>query len=137
ARFLMTCFEALGVRERPLTVLAATSGDTGGAVGCAAEGRPSVRAVLLFPKGRVSPFQELQLSCWRDPVQSLEVEGDFDDCQKLAKAAFADAELESLHRLTSANSINIGRLLPQAAYLAYAALKVFASTGERPGLIIP
>ena len=87
----------------------ATSGDTGGAVGCAAENRSSVRATILFPHGRVSPFQERQLTCWGDNVQALDVDGDFDDCQHLVKAAFADAEMAAEHRLTSANSINFGR----------------------------
>lgn len=137
ARFLTACFDRLGDPSDPLTVLAATSGDTGGAVGCAAEGRAAVRALILYPKGRVSPFQELQLTCWGEPVRALEVEGDFDDCQRLAKAAFADRRLTEVHRLTSANSINIGRLLPQAAYLAYAAARLFAETGEKPGLIVP
>ncbi|HEX4737682.1 MAG TPA: threonine synthase [Allosphingosinicella sp.] len=137
ARFLMACFDRLGDPTDPLTVLAATSGDTGGAVGCAAEGRAAVRALILYPKGRVSPFQELQLTCWGPPVRALEVEGDFDDCQRLAKAAFADRRLVEAHRLTSANSINIGRLLPQAAYLAHAASRLSAETGETPGLIVP
>jgi threonine synthase len=137
ARFLMACFDRIGDPAAPLTVLAATSGDTGGAVGCAAEGKAAVRAFILYPKGRVSPFQELQLTCWGDPVRALEVAGDFDDCQRLAKAAFADARLKDAHRLTSANSINIGRLLPQIAYLAHAAARVFAETGEEPGLIVP
>lgn len=137
ARFLLACFDRLGDPARPLTVLAATSGDTGGAVGCAAEGRAAVRAVILYPTGRVSPFQELQLTCWDDPVHALEVDGDFDDCQRMVKAAFADPALSARHRLTSANSINIGRLLPQAAYLAYAAARVHAATGEAPGLIMP
>jgi threonine synthase len=96
-----------------------------------------VRALILYPKGRVSPFQELQLTCWGAPVRALEVAGDFDDCQRLAKAAFADRELAEVHRLTSANSINIGRLLPQMAFLAHAAARVAAETGERPGLIVP
>ncbi|PSJ36736.1 threonine synthase [Allosphingosinicella deserti] len=137
ARFLMACFDRIGDPADPLTVLAATSGDTGGAVGCAAEGRAAVRAVILYPKGRVSPFQELQLTCWDDPVQALEVEGDFDDCQRLVKAAFADRALSDRHRLTSANSINIGRLLPQMAYAAHAALRVFAETGVAPGFVVP
>ena len=77
----------------PLTILVATSGDTGGAVGCAVEGRANLRALILYPKGRVSPFQAWQLGCWRPPVQALEVEGDFDDCQRLVKAAFADPGL--------------------------------------------
>jgi threonine synthase len=137
ARFLMACFDRIGDPAHPLTVLAATSGDTGGAVGCAAEGRAAVRAVILFPKGRVSPFQELQLTCWNAPVRALEVEADFDACQRLAKAAFADAALSDRHRLTSANSINIGRLLPQVAYTGHAALRLFAETGVKPGFLIP
>jgi threonine synthase len=137
ARFLTSCFDRIGNPSDPLTVLAATSGDTGGAVGCAAEGRAAVRAVILFPKGRVSPFQELQLTCWNAPVRALEVEGDFDACQRLAKAAFADATLSERHRLTSANSINIGRLLPQIAYTGHAALRLFAETGAKPGFLIP
>jgi threonine synthase len=106
-------------------------------VGCAAEGRSSVRAVILFPKGRVSPFQERQLTCWGDQVLAIEVDGDFDDCQRLVKAAFADHSLAGEHRLTSANSINFGRLMPQLAYAAHAALKLFAETGEKPGFVIP
>jgi threonine synthase len=137
ARFLMACFDRIGDPSDPLTVLAATSGDTGGAVGCAAEGREAVRAVILYPKGRVSAFQELQLTCWGEPVRALEVEGDFDDCQRLVKAAFATPELSERHRLTSANSINIGRLLPQMAYLAFAASRAFAETGVQPGFVIP
>ncbi|WBQ11673.1 threonine synthase [Hyphomonadaceae bacterium BL14] len=137
ARFLMACLSRLADRERPRTVLAATSGDTGGAVGCAAEGRNGVRAVIVFPKGRVSAFQRHQLTCWDAPVGALEIEGDFDACQALVKSAFADADLSARHRLTSANSINLARLLPQGAYLARACAQVFARTGMAPGLIIP
>ena len=137
ARFLMGCFDRIGDPSNPLTVLAATSGDTGGAVGCAAEGKAAVRAVILFPKGRVSPFQELQLTCWGAPVLALEVEGDFDACQRLAKSAFADPDLCRQHRLTSANSINIGRLLPQIAYVGHAASRLFAETGVKPGFLVP
>jgi threonine synthase len=137
ARFLMGCFERLAGPLDPLTVLVATSGDTGGAVGCAAEGRAAVRAAILYPRQRVSPFQELQLTCWGRPVEALEVDGDFDDCQRLVKAAFADAPLRSAHRLTSANSINLGRLLPQVAYAAQAALGLFRETGRKPGFLVP
>ncbi|GAA3995590.1 threonine synthase [Sphingomonas humi] len=136
ARFLMGCFDRLAGSE-PLTVLAATSGDTGGAVGCAAENRRSARAVILFPAGRVSPFQERQLTCWADNVTAVEVEGDFDDCQRLVKAAFAQPHLSAAHRLTSANSINLGRLLPQAAYCAHAAFRAAENSGELPGFIVP
>ena len=137
ARFLMACFDRLGVGDDRLTVLAATSGDTGGAVGCAAKGRNSVRAVILFPRGRVSPFQQLQLCCWGEPVTALEVDGDFDSCQRLVKAAFADPALARAHRLTSANSINIGRLLPQMVFIAATALRVHRETGVAPGFLIP
>jgi threonine synthase len=137
ARFLMACFDRIGDPAAPLTVLVATSGDTGGAVGCAAEGRRSVRATILYPKGRVSPFQELQLTCWGAPVAALEVDGDFDACQGLVKNAFADTALSDTHRLTSANSINIGRLLPQMIYAGWAAAQLFAQTGMEPGFVIP
>jgi threonine synthase len=137
ARFLMACFDRLGGTDGPLNILVATSGDTGGAVGCAAEGRKGVRALILYPRGRVSAFQQHQLCCWGAPVEALEVEGDFDDCQRLVKAAFADPALAAAHRLTSANSINIGRLLPQMVYLAAAALAVHRETGIAPGFILP
>lgn len=137
ARFLMGLFERIGEAAAPLTVLVATSGDTGGAVGAAAEGRDAVRAVILYPRGRVSAFQELQLTCWAAPVRAFEVDGDFDDCQRLVKAAFADPVLSARHRLTSANSINIGRLLPQMVYLAWASMRLFEETGTAPGFIVP
>jgi threonine synthase len=133
----MECLDRLGDPAHPLTVLAATSGDTGGAVGCAAEGRAAVRAVILYPKGRVSPFQEHQLTCWDAPVRAIEVDGDFDDCQRLAKAAFADPAMTKALNLTSANSISIGRLMPQMAYVAFAASRVFAETSQKLGFIIP
>lgn len=136
ARFLMSCFDRLA-QDIPLTVLAATSGDTGGAVGCAAEGRSSVRAVILYPRGRVSLFQERQLTCWGANVEALEIEGDFDDCQQLVKSAFNNEWISREHRLTSANSINIGRLLPQLAYSAWAATRVHAATGVAPGFVVP
>tara|TARA_R110000868_G_scaffold190550_1_gene434355 strand:- start:8786 stop:10093 length:1308 start_codon:yes stop_codon:yes gene_type:complete len=137
ARFLFRAFDAIAHADDPITVLAATSGDTGGAVGCAAEGARHARAVILFPKGRISAFQERQLCCWREPVTALRVAGDFDACQRLVKTAFADAQLSARHGLTSANSISIGRLLPQMAYWAQASLDVYGRTGIKPGLIIP
>jgi threonine synthase len=99
ARFVMACMDRLGGRP---TILVATSGDTGGAVGCAAEGRTGIRAVILYPRGRVSAFQQLQLGCWRAPALAVEVDGDFDDCQRLVKAALADPVLSKEHELTSA-----------------------------------
>lgn len=136
ARFLAACLARLpGDQER--TVLVATSGDTGGAVAAAFDGRPGFRVVLLYPKGRVSARQEAQLTCWGDNVLSLRVDGDFDDCQRMVKEAFAEPALRARAGLTSANSISIGRLLPQAAYYAWAGLRLWRETGVAPGFIIP
>jgi len=102
-----------------LTILAATSGDTGSAVADGFAGRPGVRVVLLYPKGGVSDVQEAQLVAARDGVTALAVEGTFDDCQRMVKAAFSRPPRAG-HRLSSANSINVGRLLPQMTYHAWA-----------------
>src|SRR5580704_3722027 len=116
ARFLASCFARLHAPARTLTILVATSGDTGGAVAAAFHGRPGVEVVVLFPHGLVSPTQERQLTCWGGNVRALAVRGTFDDCQRLVKEAFRDASLRQRAELTSANSINLGRLLPQAVY---------------------
>lgn len=108
---------------RDLTVLVATSGDTGSAVADAFAGLEGVRVVLLFPKGKVSAMQERQLTAQRRGVTAFAVEGDFDDCQRLAKEAFADPDAGAMG-LTSANSINVGRLLPQALYYLWGALQL-------------
>ena len=138
ARFLAACL-ARGETDdpRPLTVLVATSGDTGSAVAAAFSGRPGTRVAVMYPAGRVSPRQARLLSCWEENVVSLEVEGSFDDCQRMAKEAFRDPELAAALRLTSANSINLGRLLPQMIFYAAASLAVMRETGERPGFVIP
>ncbi|WP_410220268.1 threonine synthase [Pedobacter sp.] len=108
-----------------LDVLVATSGDTGGAVALGFLGVPNTRVTILYPKGKVSPVQELQLTTNGQNIRSIEIEGTFDDCQALVKQAFADEELNRKFRLTSANSINIARLIPQTFYYfnAYAQLK--------------
>lgn len=138
AGFLAACLSRLeGDEASPLTILVATSGDTGGAVAAAFNERPGMRVVVLFPDGRVSDRQQQQLTCWGDNVLSLRIHGSFDDCQALAKAALADAELSRRYRFSSANSINIGRLLPQSTYYADASLRHFRATGEKPGFIIP
>ena len=108
---------------RPLTVLVATSGDTGGAVAQAFHGVPRTRVVVLYPHGRVSAVQEAQFTTLGGNVRAVAVEGSFDDCQRLAKEAFADQTLQDAARLTSANSISLGRLLPQMVYYAAAALR--------------
>ena len=138
AGFLAACLSRLeGDVDDPLTILVATSGDTGGAVAAAFDRRPGMRVVVLFPAGRVSERQAHQLCCWSDNVVSLEVQGSFDDCQALVKGAMADSTLSSAHRFSSANSINIGRLLPQSTYYADASLRHFRRTGNKPGFIIP
>ena len=138
AGFLAACLSRLeGDVATPLTILVATSGDTGGAVAAAFDERPGMRVVVLFPDGRVSERQAHQLCCWSDNVLSLKVRGSFDDCQALVKSAMADATLSSEHRFSSANSINIGRLLPQSTYYADASIRHFRRTGNKPGFIIP
>jgi threonine synthase len=138
AGFLAACLSRLeGEVGDPLTILVATSGDTGGAVAAAFDGRPGMRVVVLFPDGRVSERQAHQLCCWSDNVLSLKVRGSFDDCQALVKDAMADPGLRARHRFSSANSINIGRLLPQSTYYADASLRHYRRTGNKPGFIIP
>ena len=138
AGFLAACLSRLeGDIENPLTILVATSGDTGGAVAAAFDQRPGMRVVVLFPDGRVSERQAHQLCCWSDNVISLKVQGAFDDCQALVKAAMADPGLSRRHRFSSANSINIGRLLPQSTYYADASIRHLRRTGHKPGFIIP
>jgi threonine synthase len=138
ARFLAACLARLREPQSPtLTVLVATSGDTGAAVAAAFHGRPGVRVVVLYPEGRVSPIQEQQLTGWDGNVRSLAVQGSFDDCQRLVKLAFADANLRERFALTSANSINIGRLLPQVVLFASAALAVREATAAPVGFVIP
>ncbi len=138
ARFLAACIERLQERgEQPLTILVATSGDTGGAVAAAFDNRRGTRVVVLFPYGRVSPRQERQLTCWSDNVLSLAVRGSFDDCQGLVKAMMSDPDSRSAYRLSSANSINIGRLLPQCTYYADASLRHYRRTGRKASFIVP
>jgi threonine synthase len=140
ARFLAAAMARIirdGRHARPpVTILVATSGDTGGAVAAAFHGRPGIRVVVLFPHGRVSPRQQHQLTCWGDNVVSLAVRGEFDDCQRLVKEAFGDPALRR-HQLCSANSINVGRLLPQAAYYAHASLEHWRRTGRAASFIVP
>jgi threonine synthase len=138
ARFLAGILSRIPSPDaRPLTILVATSGDTGGAVAAAFHARPGVEVAVLFPAGRVSPRQEKQLTAWGGNVRAFAVRGDFDACQRLVKAAFADERLRASRRLSSANSINVGRLLPQAAYYAWAAREYVKRHGIDPGFIVP
>jgi threonine synthase len=138
ARFLAACLQRIRQgAARKLMILVATSGDTGGAVAAAFHGRPWADVVVLYPKGLVSDRQAQQLSCWGGNVRTLSVRGTFDDCQRMVKEAFADPALAETHQLSSANSINVGRLLPQMAYYAKAGLELWRETGRRANFIVP
>ncbi len=138
ARFLAACLTRLRKQEdRPLTILVATSGDTGAAVAAAFHGQPGLRVVVLYPDGRVSPRQAHQLGCFGDNIVALRVAGSFDDCQALVKRALNDADLQAQAPMSSANSISLGRLLPQMSYYAHAALDHKRRTGEVLNFVIP
>lgn len=125
ARFMARTMSYFNRNETsPLHILVATSGDTGSAVGSAFHGVPGLDVTILYPDGKISPLQEKQLSTFTGNVKALKVKGTFDDCQKLVKTAFTDNSLRKKLRLSSANSINIARLLPQSFYYMYAALAV-------------
>lgn len=135
ARFLAFTMEKLLVkRNEKLCILVATSGDTGGAVASAFHNRKNLSVKVLFPKGRVAERQRRQLTCWDNNIESYEVEGSFDDCQRMVKSAFMD---KSLSGLSSANSINLGRLLPQMVYYVYASMLYEKRYGKKPIIIIP
>ncbi len=120
ARFMARLFSEKAQQEqKEVTILVATSGDTGSAVAHGFYKVPGVRVCLLYPKGKVSLLQEQQMATLGENIQVLEVEGTFDDCQALVKQAFLDHQLNEKMELSSANSINIARLLPQSLYYAY------------------
>jgi threonine synthase len=139
ARFLAAALARLPtpMPARALQILVATSGDTGGAVAAAFHRRPGVQVAVLFPKGLVSPTQQQQLTCWGDNVRAFAVRGRFDDCQRLVKEAFADPQLRARVELTSANSINLGRLLPQMVYYWAASLALQSRFGRPASFVIP
>lgn len=138
ARFLAACLARLQVRApRPLTILVATSGDTGAAVAAAFHQRPGLRVVVLYPDGRVSPRQAHQLGCFGDNITALRIAGNFDDCQRLVKSALADRDLQARVPLSSANSISLGRLLPQMAYYAFASLQHWREQATDLNFVIP
>ncbi|MBB6482339.1 threonine synthase [Spirochaeta isovalerica] len=107
-------------RERKAVILTATSGDTGSAVAQAFVGKNNIEVVILYPSGRVSPLQEKQLTTLGENIRALEVKGSFDDCQKMVKDAFVDKDITDKITLSSANSINLGRLIPQSFYYVWA-----------------
>jgi len=114
ARFMAGCMAYF--RKKDLCILVATSGDTGGAVAAGFYKTPGIRVIILYPSGKVSALQEKQLTTHGDNIQAIEVKGNFDDCQALVKQAFLDPDLRSKIELSSANSINIARLIPQSFY---------------------
>jgi threonine synthase len=130
ARVMARLMASLHMEEQPLTVLVATSGDTGGAVAHAFHAVPYTRVVVLYPDGRISPTQEAQLTVFNDEtsadgtnagnVRAYAVAGSFDDCHRLTREAFGDRDLRQRMQLTSANSVNVGRLLPQMVYYFHA-----------------
>ncbi len=138
ARFLAGSLARLPRADaRPLTIVVATSGDTGAAVAAAFHRQPGLRVLVLYPDGRVSPRQAHQLGCLGDNIRALRVAGAFDDCQAMAKQALGDVELQAQVPLSSANSISLGRLLPQMCYYAHAAIGRHARTGRKLNFVIP
>jgi len=129
ARFMSRCLGHFNwENNRPTTVLVATSGDTGGAVASGFLGVKNVNVVILYPSGKVSPIQEAQLTTLGQNIHALEVQGSFDDCQAMVKKAFQDSDLKTKN-LTSANSINVARWLPQMCYFFFA-YKILQNTGK-------
>ena len=125
ARFMARCLRYFNKKQKnEITVLVATSGDTGGAVANGFYGVEGIKVVILYPKGKVSQVQEKQLTTLGKNITAFEVNGTFDDCQDMVKRAFLDNEISSTKELTSANSINIARWLPQMFYFMFAYKKL-------------
>jgi threonine synthase len=138
ARVMARVMASLHLAEDPLTVLVATSGDTGSAVAHAFHRVPHTRVVILYPDGRISPTQEAQLTMFngeRANVRAYAVAGSFDDCHRLTREAFGDPELRTEMRLTSANSVNVGRLLPQSIYYFHAVAQLAGRRGSAPASV--
>lgn len=133
-RFMARCLGHFNKsnKDKKVTVLVATSGDTGGAVASGFKGIPGVEVVILYPKGKVSAIQELQLTTQGDNITAIEVKGTFDDCQDMVKTAFLDETLKPFRNLTSANSINIARWLPQAFYYFFAVQELMKKRNSNP-----
>ena len=136
ARFMgRAASHLMGATQQSRTILVATSGDTGGAIGDAFLDQDGIQVFILFPKGGVSKVQEQQLTTMgtkHSNVKAIAVDGTFDDCQHLVKAAFADRELTEKHSLMSANSINVGRVIPQSFYYFWTSLQAKAAYPNRP-----
>ena len=128
ARFMSECLEYFNQGEEEVTVLVATSGDTGGAVANGFLNAKGVEVVILYPSGKVSDIQEKQLTTLGNNITALEVDGVFDNCQEMVKSAFLDAEIS--RKLTSANSINVARWLPQMFYFFFAYKQIYQQYKE-------
>ena len=138
ARFMARAFSWLRRGENmPLRILVATSGDTGGAVADGFFDIQGISVTVLYPRGRVTPLQERQIAGLGNNISALAVEGSFDDCQHLVKAALADERLKKKMALSSANSINISRLVPQTVYYSAAAGRAFAGLTDPDGEATP
>ncbi|PUZ27134.1 threonine synthase [Chitinophaga costaii] len=138
ARFMAGCLGyLLRNDQRPVTVLVATSGDTGGAVAAGFHQVPGINVVILYPSGKVSTLQEKQLTTLGGNIRALEVQGSFDDCQRMVKSAFLDAALQQHVLLTSANSINVARWLPQMFYYFLAVKQLKALGKQNPVFSVP
>ncbi|HLX52407.1 MAG TPA: threonine synthase [Aquella sp.] len=139
AQFLAETMNELAKLDKgkKITVMVATSGDTGSAVANAFYGKSNANVVVLFPKGQISKRQEQQIATYNDNVIAIAIDGTFDNCQKIVKEAFADTWWHNTAHVTSANSINLGRLLPQMTYYAYTSFHSYLKTGKAVNLIIP
>ena len=134
AQFFAECLGQLS-EGSPTKVLVATSGDTGSAVACALDGKKNIEGIILFPKNKISPRQQSQITCWGDNIKAVAVNGTFDQCQQLIKKAFLKAGLKQ--KLTTANSINIARLLPQLIFYAYSSIQIAKLHHQSANYIVP
>ncbi len=133
ARFFAQCLPQL--IDKPTTILVATSGDTGSAVASAFHGKKGIKAVILFPYGQISERQQAQMTCWGDNIQAVAVQGSFDQCQQLVKQIFRQPPAGIA--ITTANSINIARLLPQVLFYAYSSMRLSKQHGAPANFIVP
>ncbi|NER16102.1 threonine synthase [Spongiivirga citrea] len=137
ARFMARCLQYFNKNnDEKVTVLVATSGDTGGAVASGFLGVKGVDVVILYPKGKVSDIQERQLTTLGQNITALEVDGVFDDCQDMVKSAFLDTDITNSRKLTSANSINVARWMPQLFYFLFA-YKRLKKHGQKIAFSVP
>lgn len=134
ARFMSRIMNYLRDKDKKLYILVATSGDTGGAVASGFYDVEGIEVIILFPKGKVSPLQQKQLTTLGKNITALEIDGTFDDCQAIVKQAFLDLDLIEQFSMSSANSINIARLIPQSFYYMNAVAQL---KGQRPTFVVP